>query len=106
MDLAQSFVGNDLQPGALRQRLCGLVTPGQVAGVQGRWRIAGKQLRRPTCLLVAHLVKRDVGLTLKAIDDVPLGAAVAPKDDSRGRHRRSSTLSLISGQSRHSRSNA
>src|SRR5215217_932069 len=106
MDLSQPLIGSDLQSSELDQRLCGLATSREVAGIQRRRLVGGKYLRRTCRLLVPQLVERNVGLTLKAVDHVPLGATVTPQDDPGGRHRRSSTPSSISGQSRHNRSSA
>ena len=78
---------------------------GTVAGVQAGRPVGRKHLGRFGRLDV-HRIKGDIGLTLETIYNVPLGATMAPENDSRRRHRRSSTRSSISGQSRHNLSNA
>jgi hypothetical protein len=106
MDLAQPLVGDDLQPGAVGEHRGGLITPRQITGIQTARPIGSKNLRCADRLGGPHLIDGDVCLTLEAVDYVPLGATVAPEDDPRRCHRRSSTRSSISGQSRHNLSSA
>src|SRR5215216_3804535 len=65
MDLTQPLVGDDFQSGALVEHLGGLMTPRKVAGVQAGRLIPGKHLRCSHGLLIAKLIERYVGLTLK-----------------------------------------
>src|SRR6185437_14481717 len=106
MDLSQPLVGRYVQSDALGQHLRGLIAPRQITGVDPRWPIRSQDFGRLDRLRIANLIERNVGLTLIAVDHIPLGATVTPNDDPCSRPRRSSTRGSISGQSRHSRSNA
>src|SRR4030095_3593251 len=106
MDLTQPLIRDDLKSSTFGEHVGGLITPQQVAGIQARGPIGGEYLCCPGRLGIADFIERNVGLTLEAVDHVPLSPTVAPNDDSGSCHRRSSTLSSISGQSRHSLSSA
>ena len=67
---------------------------------------AGQHPGRLRGLVPAHRVQADVGLALEAASRVPLRTPVPPQDQPIRGHRRSSTPSAISGQSRQSRSSA
>ena len=105
VDLPQPLVGDDLQTGQLGQRATRSGTP-----ATGRWSTGPKARRRRAsarrCAACAmpQRIEPDVGLTLESVGPVPFGPPVPPDDDPRGGHRRSSTSSEISGQSRQSRS--
>ena len=101
MDLAQPLVGDDLQPGAVGERRVVLITPRQILGIQTARPIGSKNLRcadawaDPTTSSMGMSGSPGSG---RRPCSTP-GATVAPKDDPRRCHRRSSTRSSISGQS-------
>jgi hypothetical protein len=57
---------------------------GQVAAVDGGERLVGERARHLPGLPAARVVEGDVGMALDARADVPVGLAVADRDDPRG----------------------
>lgn len=81
IDLAQCCVGPDLEPAAFRQDGGRLPSPKEVAADQ-QPRMKRRNLKgQPVGLGPPHLVKRGVGLSLKAALGVPSGLAVTGQEE-------------------------
>ena len=78
--LAQRRIGDAVQPQLSGDRLCGLPSAQQVAGVQAVCLFAGQALGQPPCLLHADGIQPHVHVSLETQLAIPVGLAVAQED--------------------------